>query len=356
MKKTIGVLGSGNWGTTLANLIAQRGQSVLLWSRNPSTVQEINHSKTNQKYTPGLKILDSIHATSSMKEVAESCELIFVVVPSKVFREVSQELGTYVSGDQILVSGTKGIENKTFRMMCDILKEETCCKKVGALSGPNIATEIIQGDPSGSVIASHYNEVIERVMGALQQPLFKMYGNKDVKGVEIGGALKNIIAIASGIATGLHLGNNSKAFLISRGIVEISRYGKFFGADPKTFFGLSGIGDLMATCYSEHSRNNTFGRKLASGQTMDDILKASNMVIEGIYTVQAVQALAQKFNIFMPISAGIYRVLYENANLKEVIRDLMSVRVTYESEDFKEDVSHITHMLVNKYPIPEHFL
>ena len=125
MKKTIGVLGSGNWGTTLANLIAQRGQSVLLWSRNPSTVQEINHSKTNQKYTPGLKILDSIHATSSMKEVAESCELIFVVVPSKVFREVSQELGTYVSGDQILVSGTKGIENKTFRMMCDILKEET---------------------------------------------------------------------------------------------------------------------------------------------------------------------------------------------------------------------------------------
>lgn len=356
MVKGIGVVGSGNWGTTLAHLIGQAGHPVIVWSRNPNIVQEINHQRTNQAYTPGLKISDQVLATPTLKDVAARCELIFVVLPSKSFREVVSQLGDNVGGDQILVSGTKGIENKTFRTMSEILKEETCCKKVGALSGPNIATEIIQGDPSGCVIASSYQEVIDKVIDVIQQPLFKIYGNKDIKGVEIGGALKNIIAIACGMATGLNRGNNAKAFLMTRGLVEMARYGRFLGANPDTFYGLSGIGDLIATCYSQHSRNQTFGRELAKGKVMSEILDNIHMVVEGVYTVQAAYTVAKKFNIFMPITEGIYKILFEQARVQDVIRDLMAVRIKFEDERHKDDFSNIKHMLVHKYPIPEYLL
>ena len=356
MAKGIGVIGSGNWGTTLAHLIGQAGHPVMIWSRNPETVQEINHQKTNHTYTPGLKISDSVSATTVLRDIAIHCELIFIVVPSKSFREVAHQLGECVGGDQILVSGTKGIENKTFRTMSEILKEETCCKKVGALSGPNIATEIIQGDPSGCVIASSYQEVIDKVIEVIQQSQFKIYGNKDIKGVEIGGALKNIIAIACGMATGLNSGNNAKAFLMTRGLVEMARYGKFLGANPETFYGLSGIGDLIATCYSQHSRNQTFGRELAKGKTMDEILQNIHMVVEGVTTVQAAYMVAQKFNIFMPITEGIHKILFEHARVPDVIRELMAVRIKFEDERQKDDFSNIKHMLVDKYPIPEYLL
>src|SRR3989338_1814612 len=356
MVKGIGGIGSGNWGTTLAHLIGQAGQPVMIWSRNPQVAQEMNQHKTNHAYTPGLKISDRVSATTVLRDVATHCELIFIVVPSKSFREVANQLGNSVGGDQILVSGTKGIEDKTFRTMSDILKEETCCKKVGALSGPNIATEIIQGDPSGCVIASSYQEVIDKVIEVIGQPLFKIYGNTDIKGVEMGGALKNIIAIACGMATGLNRGNNAKAFLMTRGLVEIARYGRFLGAQPETFYGLSGIGDLIATCYSQHSRNQTFGRELAQGRSMEEILHTIHMVVEGVYTVQAVYAVAKKFNIFMPITEGIYNILFEQARVQDVIKELMTVRIKFEDERQKDDFSAVKHMLVDKYPIPEYLL
>lgn len=356
MKKTALVLGTGNWGTTVAHLLAQAGTSTVLWGRNKEIVHEINQRHTNAKSAKNLKISPAVRATTELGEAANTAELIFIAVPSKVFREVSCQLGNFVRGDQLLISCTKGIETKSCKLMTEILMDETCCKKVGALSGPNIAAEIIHGDPSGAVIASSYQEVIEKVMMALQQPLFKVYGNKDVKGVEIGGALKNIVAIASGMAAGLGFENNSRAFLITRGILEISRYGAFFGAHPETFLGLSGIGDLIATCYSAHSRNNTFGRLIASGKKMEEVLKEIQMVVEGIYATEAVYELSQKFNIFMPITTGVHRLIFEGAGIQDVIRDLMTVRTKYEGEEDHRRLSDIQHMLINKYPIPEYSL
>lgn len=356
MRKVAGVVGTGNWGTTVAQLLAQAGSSVVLWGRNREVVDEINKRHTNVKFTKHLNISTAVRATIDLREVVTQADLIFIAVPSKAFREIAFALGQFVQGDQILISCTKGIETNSCKLMTEILLEETCCKKVGALSGPNIAHEIIERDPSGAVIASHYQEVIERVIQSLQQPLFKLYGNRDVKGVEIGGALKNIIAIASGVATGLGFENNSKAFLITRGILEVSRYGAFWGANPETFLGLSGIGDLVATCYSAHSRNNTFGRMIAMGKKMNEILKDIHMVVEGVYTTEAVYGLSQKFNIFMPISAGVYRLIFEGAGIEEVIKDLMAVRTRYEGEEDRTRLSDIQHMLINKYPIPEYFL
>ncbi len=335
----MGVIGAGNWGTTVASLIATAGFQVLLWARNSSLVQEINEQRTNKKYTPHLKLLPSIHATGEIKEVSDHCEVIFVIVPSHSFREVSHALGNYVGGDQILVSGTKGIENQTFRLMTEILKEETCCKKVGALSGPNIADEILRGQPSGAVIASEYNEVIDKVIEVLLQPLFKVYASKDVVGVETGGALKNIIAIASGIATGLGLETNSKAFLVTRGLVEVSRYGSFFGAQPQTFLGLSGMGDIVTTCFSMHSRNNTFGRMLAAGKKKEDILKEIKMVVEGVYTTESAYTIAHRFNIRMPITDGLYKILFENGNVNEVLKELMAVRMKFEDDNSSQPLN-----------------
>jgi glycerol-3-phosphate dehydrogenase (NAD(P)+) len=350
----VGVLGCGNWGTTVAHLLSEVDNDVLLWGRNEATINEINKKRTNERYTKGLKLSSKILATTSLKEVADECGLIYVVIPSKVFRKVAYELGNYVGGDQTLVSCTKGIEVESFKLMSEVLKEETCCKKVGALSGPNIANEIIAGQPAGAVIASSYSEVIDQVIKTLKQPLFKVYANKDIKGVEIAGALKNIIAIAAGIATGLGLESNAKSFLVTRGVLEISRYGSFFGTERETYLGLAGMGDMVATCFSPHSRNNTFGRHLAAGKTKEDILKEIGMVVEGVNTTKSVYNVAKKFDIRMPITEGLYKILFEGAEVKEVIEDLMAVRMKYEDEGYKEGYLKTTHMLVNKYPTPEY--
>lgn len=331
--KKIGILGAGSWGTTLAYLISKNNHSVWLWSQNSKITQEINYNHTNQKYIHGLKLSKQVQATQDIQKVMKNCQLIFLALPSSVFREVIHESRSNITKQHLLISGTKGIENKTFYTMSDILREETSCSKIAVLSGPNIAADILRGDPTGAIAACDQEEVIDQVMDILGQPLFKLYASKDVKGVEMAGALKNIIAIAAGIADGLKFGNNSKGFLITRGMVEISRYGKFFGAQSHTFFGLAGIGDLITTCYSEDSRNHTLGKQLALGRKKEAILKSIGMTVEGIATAQAVYAVSQKKNIYMPITTGIYRLLFENADLQKVIQELMTVRSKYEDED-----------------------
>ena len=350
----VGVLGTGNWGTTVAHLLAEGKRDVLLWGRSQNQVDEINKNRTNKKYTKDLKISPRVLATTSLQEVATQCKTIFVIIPSQVFRSVAHDLGEWAGGDQILVSGTKGIENTTYRFMTDILREETCCRKIGVLSGPNIADEINRNHPSGAVIASHYDEVIDVVMELFKLPSFKVYGHKDVRGVEIGGALKNIVAIAAGITTGLGFETNSKAFLVTRGLAEISRFGKFFGANPQTFLGLSGMGDIITTCFSMSSRNNTFGRLLSKGKTVSDIQREIGMVVEGVATTQAVYEISKKFMIRMPITEGLYKILYEKAGVELVLKDLMEVRMKFEDEGYKQELSEIQHMLVDKYPNPEY--
>ena len=350
----VGVLGTGNWGTTVAHLLAQGDSEVLLWGRSQIQVDEINKNRTNKKYTKDLKISSGVKATTSLQEVATQCKIIFIVIPSQVFRFVAHDVGQWAGGDQILVSGTKGIENTTYRFMTDILREETCCRKIGVLSGPNIADEINRNHPGGAVIASYYNEVIDSVMELFKLPLFKVYAHKDVRGVEIGGALKNIVAIASGITTGLGYETNSKAFLVTRGLAEISRFGKFFGANPQTFLGLSGMGDIVTTCFSMSSRNNTFGRLLSQGKTVEHIQEEIGMVVEGVATTKAVYEISKKFMIRMPITEGLYKILFENAPLAHVLKNLMEVRMKFEDEGYKQELSEIQHMLVDKYPNPEY--
>jgi len=347
----VGVLGTGNWGTTVAHLLAQGDSEVLLWGRSQIQVDEINKNRTNKKYTKDLKISSGVKATTSLQEVATQCKIIFIVIPSQVFRFVAHDVGQWAGGDQILVSGTKGIENTTYRFMTDILREETCCRKIGVLSGPNIADEINRNHPGGAVIASYYNEVIDSVMELFKLPLFKVYAHKDVRGVEIGGALKNIVAIASGITTGLGYETNSKAFLVTRGLAEISRFGKFFGANPQTFLGLSGMGDIVTTCFSMSSRNNTFGRLLSQGKTVEHIQEEIGMVVA---TTKAVYEISKKFMIRMPITEGLYKILFENAPLAHVLKNLMEVRMKFEDEGYKQELSEIQHMLVDKYPNPEY--
>ena len=356
----VGILGAGNWGTTLAMLVANTHAPVQIWCRNEAIQDEINTQHTNRRYVPGV-LPSAIHASTDLLQVVASSELLFVVLPTNVFRKIAFEVGKVLKGDQIVVSASKGMEVgrgnvPSSKTMSDVFQEETCCKKIGVLSGPNIALDILRGDPSGTVIASHYEEVIDQVISVLQQPKFKVYANRDLKGVEIAGALKNTIAIAAGIAHGLGLQQNAKAFLLTRGIAEMSRLGQFLGAQPETFYGMAGIGDLIATCFSENSRNNRFGRALAAGKKPKDIFDEIQMVVEGVHTTSAVYELSQKFNIFMPITQAMYRILYENALPQEEIKTLMQARIKYEGEERDLRYSDQTHALIHKYPIPEYLL
>ncbi|MBI4040297.1 MAG: NAD(P)-dependent glycerol-3-phosphate dehydrogenase [Deltaproteobacteria bacterium] len=356
MKLPVGVIGGGSWGTTLAALIAATEHPVKLWCRDSKVVQEINAQHTNQAYTGAYLLSGYIQATTEIKEVITTCDLIFMVIPSRSFRSIAFEVGKWIQGNQLLVSATKGLELPRVKTMSEVLKEETCCKKIGVLSGPNIATDILQGDPSGTVIASPYQEVIERVRDVLNQPRFKVYGNKDIRGTEMAGALKNIIAISCGIAEGMGLKNNAKSFLITRGMMEMSRYGCFFGGELQTFYGLSGMGDLIATCFSPHSRNQTLGRHIAQGQKVEDAVKKIQGVVEGMYSTQAVFHMAKKFHIFMPITESIYRILFEGATVENEIKYLMEVRIKFEEGSLRTSYADLTHTLIPKYPIPEYLL
>jgi glycerol-3-phosphate dehydrogenase (NAD(P)+) len=326
----IGVVGGGSWGTTLAHLLALNGHDVLIWVRRKGQATEINKKHTNERYLPGYPIDPRVKATNRLADIPHRCRTVLMAVPSNVLREVAFKIGDHLRGDQILVSATKGLEEGTFLRMTEILKAETCCKKIGALSGPNLAREIMDGQPAATVVASRFDEVVETIDGLLNSSRLRVYGNRDVIGVEMVGALKNILAIATGVATGMGLGDNAKAFLLTRGLAEISRLGVAAGADPLTIVGLSGVGDMIATCTSPLSRNHQVGRRLGEGESLPDILDSMVMVAEGVHTARVAHAYAQRLAIEMPITRGVFQLLHENRAPQEVLEELMGRPSTYE--------------------------
>ena len=326
----VGVLGGGSWGTAIAHLLRGSETETLLWLRDKKIATSIAKKQSNPRYLPKQKLAAGIQTTTRLAEVAERCQLIFVVVPTKVMRPVMAELSEHLLGDHLLVSCSKGLEPGTAKRMTEILREETCCLRVGALSGPNLAKEILRGDPSATVVASHYDEVVARATAALMGPRFRVYGNHDVLGVELGGALKNVCAIASGVAAGLGFGDNTAALLVTRGLAEIRRLGVRLGARPETFAGMAGVGDLMVTCASPLSRNHQVGRRLSQGQSLEQIAAEMNQVAEGVNTARVAHELAQKLDVHMPIASAVYRLAHEGASPQEVLGDLMTIEATYE--------------------------
>ena len=336
----VAVLGGGSCGTCLAHLASLAGdEEVVLWMRDGEAVREVNEKHTNARYLGDVKLSTRVRATTELKDAVRRSRLVIVCVPSSAFREVAGAAGEFVTGDQVLLSATKGLEPKTFVRMSQVLVEETCARKVGALSGPNLAKEMIAGQPSGTVVASRFTEAI--VVGAklLHSPVLRVYGNPDVKGVELAGALKNVIAIATGVAQGLGLGVNVRAMIITRGLAEIQRLGVKLGADPHTFSGLAGIGDLLATASSELSRNFRVGLGLAKGRRLDDILEELGDVAEGVNTTRVALELARSVDVPLPIIEGVGRLLFEGLTPAMILDDLMTRAARYEIDfDYTAEV------------------
>lgn len=319
----VAVLGGGSWGTTIAHLLAQNGSDVLLWMRDEATCDELNQRHTNRRYLEDRKVSPRVRATTDLAEAADHARLIFSVVPLKGLRETAYKLGEHVKGDRMLVSCAKGLERGTRRRPTEILKEETCVKQVGVLSGPNLAREIMDGQPCATVIASGYDEVTRHVTDAIMGPRFRVYASRDVVGVELAGALKNIYALAAGLVDGLDLGANAKAAMMTRGLWEMTRYAVACGAESLTLAGLAGVGDLIATCGSNLSRNHQVGMRLAAGESLELILATMVQTAEGVNTTRVIRDHSREIHCEMPITEGLYSVLFEGEAPPDVLRRLM---------------------------------
>ncbi len=326
-KAEIAVVGGGSFGTALSVILGDLGRQVRLWVRRKEQAEEINRERTNGRYLSGRVIPEGVRATCDMAEAIAGVPVILLVVPSKSFREVARSIGEHVKGDQFLVHATKGIETAGFTRMSEILRQETCALKIGALSGPNLAGELMAGHPAGSVVASRFDEVVRSVQKLFVGGHLRVYGGRDVVGVEVGGAFKNIIAIAAGVADGLGFGDNARSLLITRGLSEMALLGVSQGGDVFTFGGLAGVGDLMATCASTLSRNHHVGEELAKGRTIDQVLEDLPFVAEGVPTTRAVHQRARDAGINLPITAAVHGLLHENLSAPRALSSLMALPV-----------------------------
>ncbi len=325
MTESIAVVGAGSWGTTLAKIGAEKGCPTLLWARNSELAERINERHENDVYLPGVRLPESLVATSDVERVCKQAQVIFLVVPSHGMRQVAYELGAHLNGEHVLVHAVKGIEQGSFKRMSEVLREETCVRKIGVLSGPNLAKELASAQPAGTLVASKYSEVFRRSHDALHCSYFRVYWGHDVVGAEVAGAFKNIVALAAGIASGMGFGDNTKALLLTRGLNEMARLGVAMGADPMTFGGMAGVGDLIATCSSSLSRNQQVGSRLAKGETLEQIQADMNMVAEGVKTARAVYDYCEGKGLDLPIVRAVYRRLYEGQDTAQVLADLMSI-------------------------------
>lgn len=328
----VAVLGGGSFGTVLANLSAENGHATTLWLRDEAQLAEMNASRENSRYLPGFRLAEALRFSSDLAATVSAADIIFVSIPSKAFRSVVQAAKPYLRPEQILVSTTKGIEKDSFTLMSEILREESGLKRIGVLSGPNLAKEIAARMLSGTVIASTSPEVRERVHEALSSKYFRVFANTDIYGVELGGALKNIYAIAAGMTAALKLGENSRSMLLTRSLAEMSRFAVQLGANPLTFIGLAGVGDLIATCSSPLSRNYQVGFALGSGQSLEDIIEDMEQTAEGVNTVQIVKHKADELGVHMPIVSGLYEVIFNQRSLEEVMSGLMHGEQTSDVE------------------------
>jgi glycerol-3-phosphate dehydrogenase (NAD(P)+) len=322
---TIAVLGAGNWGTTLADLIATNGRAVRLWTRHPEQRDEINARHTNEGAVPGLRLNERVKATGDLAEAVRGADLVLIVIPSQGFREVCRALGAVLAPGQLVLHATKGLERGSNCRMTELLLAETRVERFGVLSGPNLAPEVARRQPAGTVIASPFTDVVAAGRSALASPSMMVFAGDDVLGVELAGALKNVVAIAAGAATEMRLGENGKSLLVTRGLAEMTRLAVTMGAKPLTFAGLAGIGDLMVTCASPISRNHRVGVALAQGKRLPEILTELGMVAEGVYAAAAAHELCRAHHVEAPLLESVYRVLYEGVGCETSVRELMTL-------------------------------
>jgi glycerol-3-phosphate dehydrogenase (NAD(P)+) len=318
------VIGDGGWGTTLAMLLCENGVATTLWSAFPEHADELRARRENVRYLPGVRLPDALEVTADPFAAAEGIDLAISVVPTQYLRRVAEIFEDALPGAVPLASATKGIEIETFRSPSEILKEVLGDRPLAVLSGPSHAEEVARGLPASIVAASEDAAFARRVQAALSGDTFRVYTHTDPRGAELGGALKNVIALAAGISDGLELGDNAKAALVARGMVEMARFGQAHGARVGTFFGLAGIGDLATTCYSRHSRNRRVGEQIGRGKTLEEILNEMQMVAEGIWTTKALFGPeSEARGVRMPIAEQVHGILFEGKEPRQAVIELM---------------------------------
>lgn len=323
MGRKITLLGGGSWGTALSKLLSENGHSVTVWLRDENQCRILSEERVNKKYLSNVKIPENIVFTSDINQAAKEAEILLIVTPTQMIRGILRQIKEEYKENKIIINASKGIEIGTMNLVSDIVNEETKNCVFAVLSGPSHAEEVGLSMPTAITIACNNKDVAEEIQDILMSSYFRVYTSEDVRGAELGGALKNIIALGAGISDGIGYGDNAKAALMNRGIVEIARLGIAMGADLHTFYGLSGIGDLIVTCTSKHSRNWNAGYLIGQGLTKAEAIKKIGMIVEGIPTTYAAYELSKKLNVDMPIVDAMYDILENNADVKETVNKLM---------------------------------
>lgn len=326
--KKISIIGAGSFGTALSVVLGHGGFPVTLWAREEEIVDEINKNKKNPFYLSDVILPDSVNASASLEEALQDSELVVFATPTHALRDTAKKVKPYLTGREIIVTVSKGIEKNTFmtptQILVSVLDGVTLEDQIGVLSGPSHAEEVSKFKPTTVVAAAYSKRVARIIQETFMTPMFRVYLNQDIIGVEIGAALKNIMAIAAGIVDGADLGDNAKAALITRGLHEMKRMGSALGASQDTFSGLAGMGDLIVTCTSEHSRNRYVGYNIGKGKKLDEIIKGMNMIAEGVKTTDSVNQWAERNNVEMPITKAVHKVLFENLDSRDALYELMT--------------------------------
>ena len=319
----VSVLGAGSWGTALSLLLCKNGHEVTLWSALEDEVRMLCEKREHESKLPGVRLPEDMKITADLEDSLQDPDVAVLAVPSPFTRSTAHRMAPFVKKGQIIVNVAKGVEEHTLMTLSEIISEEIPQADVCVLSGPSHAEEVGKGLPTTCVVSAEKRETAEYLQGIFMSPVFRVYTTPDILGVELGGALKNVIALAAGTADGLGYGDNTKAALITRGIAEISRLGTKMGARAETFYGLSGIGDLIVTCASVHSRNRKAGYLMGKGYTMQEAMDEVQMVVEGVYSARAAKSLAEKYQVEMPIIEEVNKVLFEDKPAADAVRDLM---------------------------------
>lgn len=331
MKLRVGLIGGGSWGTTVASLTA-RNTPTKLWARDKETVHEINKYHRNEKYLPGAKLTEALQATTSLKEAVQDADVIVMGVPAQTFRHVLEDVREHIRPWVPVVSLSKGLELGTQMRMTQIIESVLPGHPAGVLTGPNLAREILSGQAAASVIAMVDDTIAHALQAVFRTGLFRVYTNDDVIGCELGGALKNVIAIAAGMGDGAGAGDNTRSAVITRGLAELTRLGTVMGGKPATFAGLAGMGDLVATCISPLSRNRHVGVQLGQGRALEEIIEEMSMVAEGVKTCEVVMELSKEYGVEMPISHEVYKVVHEGNTVQDAFRGLLSHKTGSEAD------------------------
>lgn len=329
---TIAILGGGSFGTAISNIVAHNGHQARLWVRDETRAQECRETRINANYLPNYTLHESLEFFSDLRACVSGCDLVVIAIPSKSFRDVARQVAPLLAPETLVMSTTKGIECHTFTLMSQILEEELDDVKIGALSGPNFASEIVQQQYTASVVASEHQEILDTIPDVFSSGTFRVYTNSDRYGVELAGALKNIYALATGMAEALGCGHNTIAMLLTRSLAEMSRFAGQLGANTMTFLGLAGVGDLILTCTSDLSRNYRAGYAIGKGKTLEQAMTDIGQVVEGVNTLKAVKAKADELGVYMPLVQALYAVLFEERQIESIIQQLMTGEATTDVE------------------------